>query len=129
MLHMLNLGAVKEVARLMLDCLTPSKKVTLDGMGRTFNGRLRQTHRRNSPTTDFSRGITNTKQKTAEEYVGLLFVLCALMNNGDAWNLIHCALQRYNLDIANMLGVFEGCLLYTSPSPRDQRGSRMPSSA
>ena len=25
--------------------------------------------------------------------------------------------------------VTEGCLLYTSPSPRDQRGSRMPSSA
>ena len=24
---------------------------------------------------------------------------------------------------------FRGCLLYTSPSPRDQRGSRMPSSA
>ena len=24
---------------------------------------------------------------------------------------------------------FQGCLLYTSPSPRDQRGSRMPSSA
>ena len=24
---------------------------------------------------------------------------------------------------------FNGCLLYTSPSPRDQRGSRMPSSA
>ena len=26
-------------------------------------------------------------------------------------------------------GSFTGCLLYTSPSPRDQRGSRMPSSA
>ena len=25
--------------------------------------------------------------------------------------------------------VYYGCLLYTSPSPRDQRGSRMPSSA
>ena len=25
--------------------------------------------------------------------------------------------------------VYEPCLLYTSPSPRDQRGSRMPSSA
>ena len=25
--------------------------------------------------------------------------------------------------------IFEDCLLYTSPSPRDQRGSRMPSSA
>ena len=27
------------------------------------------------------------------------------------------------------LTYIEGCLLYTSPSPRDQRGSRMPSSA
>jgi len=27
------------------------------------------------------------------------------------------------------LGSNRGCLLYTSPSPRDQRGSRMPSSA
>ena len=26
-------------------------------------------------------------------------------------------------------GLMETCLLYTSPSPRDQRGSRMPSSA
>ena len=26
-------------------------------------------------------------------------------------------------------GMLIGCLLYTSPSPRDQRGSRMPSSA
>ena len=26
-------------------------------------------------------------------------------------------------------GVGKACLLYTSPSPRDQRGSRMPSSA
>ena len=29
----------------------------------------------------------------------------------------------------NMPDHGEGCLLYTSPSPRDQRGSRMPSSA
>ena len=27
------------------------------------------------------------------------------------------------------VGQWTGCLLYTSPSPRDQRGSRMPSSA
>ena len=26
-------------------------------------------------------------------------------------------------------GIFKSCLLYTSPSPRDQRGPRMPSSA
>ena len=33
-----------------------------------------------------------------------------------------------NLWFPVMIGV-GGCLLYTSPSPRDQRGSRMPSSA
>ena len=27
------------------------------------------------------------------------------------------------------ISLLTGCLLYTSPSPRDQRGSRMPSSA
>ena len=39
--------------------------------------------------------------------------------------------DTYGPDIAllGVLIVFIGCLLYTSPSPRDQRGSRMPSSA
>ena len=41
---------------------------------------------------------------------------------------------RINMDDAILVGAPEGddfyvCLLYTSPSPRDQRGSRMPSSA
>ena len=31
--------------------------------------------------------------------------------------------------LSTIKGHHEGCLLYTSPSPRDQRGSRMPSSA
>ena len=39
----------------------------------------------------------------------------------------------YNNLVADMRSLYwmrqEGCLLYTSPSPRDQRGSRMPSSA
>ena len=35
---------------------------------------------------------------------------------------------RYSIN-ENLLGVTISCLLYTSPSPRDQRGSRMPSSA
>ena len=31
--------------------------------------------------------------------------------------------------IQSLLDKYSNCLLYTSPSPRDQRGSRMPSSA
>ena len=44
---------------------------------------------------------------------------------GKQWNLV-----GYTRDAANYQdGDFISCLLYTSPSPRDQRGSRMPSSA
>ena len=35
----------------------------------------------------------------------------------------------FELDDFSQKRILEGCLLYTSPSPRDQRGSRMPSSA
>ena len=33
------------------------------------------------------------------------------------------------IDFKGTSNTSKGCLLYTSPSPRDQRGSRMPSSA
>ena len=46
---------------------------------------------------------------------------------GLAPNEVHMGrLPRLPLTIVELAGV---CLLYTSPSPRDQRGSRMPSSA
>ena len=45
------------------------------------------------------------------------------MNNGFPWFIIPPVL------FAARYGAIWGCLLYTSPSPRDQRGSRMPSSA
>ena len=49
----------------------------------------------------------------------------------------YSTLQEEHLTVRESVGVFDVshmgefmiCLLYTSPSPRDQRGSRMPSSA
>ena len=38
-------------------------------------------------------------------------------------------LDLHSNRLQNQERVTKGCLLYTSPSPRDQRGSRMPSSA
>ena len=35
----------------------------------------------------------------------------------------------YGTEALGVMRIEKGCLLYTSPSPRDQRGSRMPSSA
>ena len=39
------------------------------------------------------------------------------------------AVGRRTFAVSHYEGQFGCCLLYTSPSPRDQRGSRMPSSA
>ena len=42
----------------------------------------------------------------------------------------YCQMNDFNYQtVTNKLTDFKVCLLYTSPSPRDQRGSRMPSSA
>ena len=83
-------------------------------MGRRFNKRLRQSHRSVFPTTDFSRGITNTEQKQGHEYTGLLFVLCALMDNGDAWDMIDKALTKHELKIDEVLELFECLLVFDS---------------
>ena len=36
---------------------------------------------------------------------------------------------KIDAEVKPPVAKYGGCLLYTSPSPRDQRGSRMPSSA
>ena len=45
------------------------------------------------------------------------------------WQPIHWACQEGHLPLVKLLVEHGACLLYTSPSPRDKRQSRMPSSA
>ena len=60
-----------------------------------------------------------------------LRILCTLMLVFDkfAGNRLFWAFIAIILLLNNSLQWYNICLLYTSPSPRDQRGSRMPSSA
>ena len=37
--------------------------------------------------------------------------------------------EKISKEMVEMMLKYKGCLLYTSPSPRDKRQSRMPSSA
>ena len=57
----------------------------------------------------------------------LLEVLSSLVESGVAVRLIHA--KEPGPRFREEFDRFDACLLYTSPSPRDQRGSRMPSSA
>ena len=68
--------------------------------------------------------------------VGGIEILDANVNWNDAMTGMDAALSNFNLTTGAIelakpfdLNVDFSCLLYTSPSPRDQRGSRMPSSA
>ena len=45
------------------------------------------------------------------------------------WNFAHPNNKRVTGPLGNFKRMIKGCLLYTSPSPRDKRQSRMPSSA
>ena len=47
----------------------------------------------------------------------------------DSTSILRCTNKVYLTDLLNSHQLGMPCLLYTSPSPRDQRGSRMPSSA
>eukprot|EP00829_Urostomides_striatus_P014450 TRINITY_DN4284_c0_g1_i2.p3 TRINITY_DN4284_c0_g1~~TRINITY_DN4284_c0_g1_i2.p3 ORF type:complete len:129 (-),score=32.29 TRINITY_DN4284_c0_g1_i2:10-396(-) len=50
-----------------------------------------------------------------------------LLISGQVYNMLSPIVQRYCREIDNIM--VKGCLLYTSPSPRDLSTSRMPSSA
>ena len=52
-----------------------------------------------------------------------MLVAAGITATAGAANFTNCA------DRLKDVGLFQGCLLYTSPSPRDISGSRMPSSA
>ena len=51
--------------------------------------------------------------------------ICRLVNKDRKEHGVRCSVESTGGSVYNT----RTCLLYTSPSPRDQRGSRMPSSA
>ena len=73
--------------------------------------------------------LTELRKRLLWSFIYIIIIFCACFYfAGDLFYFLAKPL-------VNLLKVDEGqgfiytCLLYTSPSPRDQRGSRMPSSA
>ena len=63
--------------------------------------------------------------------IGLIIALPSLSNNKflSYFNIAYVEIVRAIPLLVLILWIYYGCLLYTSPSPRDISGSRMPSSA
>ena len=64
-----------------------------------------------------------------DEYADVTFALFALKARGEPQRVLVRDAEVLRQRMLHVPGVKKVCLLYTSPSPRDQRGSRMPSSA
>ena len=79
-----------------------------------------------SGSTGTPKGVQVTRENLSNLLAGLDRQLP--LSAADVW----LASTTYAFDMCKpelFLPLVNGCLLYTSPSPRDQRGSRMPSSA
>ena len=75
----------------------------------------------------FLNGITTSNILNSENKV---IKTCWLTPNGVLRSLFEIIVSERNLEVIILAGnTNEICLLYTSPSPRDKRQSRMPSSA
>ena len=80
----------------------------------------------------------NSISHLSDELLGILFrTICEYHNDKNARLNIDPRIDqafrfmktRFDYDDKKYMKRVNACLLYTSPSPRDQRGSRMPSSA
>ena len=85
----------------------------------------------NKPKIDIEFQLQLAKQSLAslenqKAIESLLLIIDSDSENKEMLSEAYYLLGRTNFIENNII---ESCLLYTSPSPRDQRGSRMPSSA
>ena len=72
--------------------------------------------------------IETTEAAELEQFETFLKTFKKKKYAGETSRLIALGARSLVVDFEDLL-LFNNCLLYTSPSPRDQRGSRMPSSA
>ena len=69
--------------------------------------------------------LLKISKKTITKYGAVSYETCLSMVK----NLSKISKSNISISITGVAGPNGGCLLYTSPSPRDEQSSRMPSSA
>ena len=94
------------------------RDLTMDGICRMPLGRVQE--------TILSWKLDKREQNIAGELIREINNRVAFLNDV---GLDYLTIARTSASLSNGEAQRIRCLLYTSPSPRDQRGSRMPSSA
>ena len=91
-MHSVRKGIMARAMSLIFDCMMPAQKYKLDELAQTFHKTHRQSARKEFPQTDFSNGVTNLANMTANEECGLVFLLICLSQFEDGWRILNEAL-------------------------------------
>ena len=101
---------------------------------------VKQTAKPSVMNSECYRAIVVSRLEEKKGYLDLIAAFSVIANDFPQWtidiyghgslkNTLINQIKKHRLESKVFLKGTTTCLLYTSPSPRDQRGSRMPSSA
>ena len=78
-----------------------------------FKNKHRQKHKQTFPKISFASGFTNLSNIRASEWVGILYLICILVQQDKRWDIINNALQRGgNGETRDVLYIFEMILCF-----------------
>ena len=91
-MHALRICTMGNALQLIVDCLTPKEKHSLDQLAQSFHKLYHQTARKVFPKTDFSNGVCSLSSITASERSSQLFLLVCLSQFQEGWGILNQAL-------------------------------------
>jgi hypothetical protein len=113
-MHAFRKGVIEKVTKLVLESLPASKKAAFDDLAIAFHKSHRQTHRKEYPSTDFSkRGHKFDKDYSIRtRWNRFLFVI--LFQYEEGWRIIQsCLEKRTSKKVPEVLEVLESLLCLT----------------
>ena len=106
-LHCMLLCFFKRALNCFYGKLSVGVQQVLDRLARRYDKGQRSCCKDEFPRTSFVKGITNLDQKEGKEYRGMLFVLCILIHDMTAWDLLDKACKKKGMDLKEILNTFE----------------------
>ena len=120
------LTGCSEVGQILEQSVSEALGVPSGSFNERKTGTASALDRTSSQNTRFSGSYSGE----AMEDTGLFLELLEIRQSANEYNLtLYQNAQNFEEGMSRPSNTKFTCLLYTSPSPRDQRGSRMPSSA
>ena len=108
-MHALRIHTIGNALQLIVNCLMPKQKHTLDELAQSFHKKHHQTGQKCFPKTDVSNGVCSLSNMTASERSGHVFLLVYLSQFEEGWDILNRALvaKDHDTDLSEVLDILE----------------------